>query len=121
MTIITHALSFADEATAKAALPDYWLAYADENNQPQWTWKRDIVDGPIPTTHKTGNMVTDPDTGQQVPERVADTTYSLNIALPELHADLPGLIAAWDGVDAATGKAKLVYGSDPLTPQRVFG
>jgi hypothetical protein len=102
--MITHALSFADEAAAKAALPDYW-----DTTDNGWDWRRDCVDGPIPTTHKTGPAA-----------RVPDATYNLNIALPELHTDLPGLVAAWNTVDRATGRAHLVHGIGPVTPQRVF-
>ena len=101
--MITHAVQFPDEASAKEALLGYWMATDDG-----WTWQRDCVDGPIPTTHKTGAMI------DGVPERIADTTYSLNIALPEFYTDLPGLIAAWNE------PGHLIYGNGPLTPQRMF-
>ena len=118
--IVTHAVQFADEASAKTALPEYWLTSTNPDGTTGWSWRRDIVDGPIPTTHKTGNMVPVLDesgnpTGAMQPERVADTTYSLNIGLTTLNASMPGLLAAWDGTGAS-----LLDGVLPKTPQRVF-
>lgn len=102
-----HYLKFTDETSAKAALPDYWLDTDDG-----WSWRRDVVDGPIPVMIGTGSYTTDPDTGAQVETMAAEDGCHLNLYLPQMRTDLPGLL----GIRDETG---LVSGDHPNTPQRV--
>lgn len=85
--MITHFLKFTDEAAAKKALPEFWLQTEDG-----WTWRRDVVDGPIREAR----------------------SYCLNIGLPALNEKLSGLIGAVD--EAVT----FVFGDQPQMPQREF-
>ncbi len=97
MSQTTHYFKFADEATAKAALPSYWSAGLAGT----WGWDTALVDGPIPVL---------------LPDKSLEPGYHLNIGLPALNAAMvaiPGFLGARD----ATG---LVAGTAPNNPQRVF-
>ncbi len=97
--MITHFLKFSDVTAAKTALPDYWSVFGNS-----WDWDRGFVDGPVPVRDNDG-------TGNPTPG------YFLNIALTALNASMPGLTGAGYGpADHFT----LVWGTAPITPQRVF-
>lgn len=94
---ITHFCQFTDEASAKAALPSYWVT-----NDAGWDWRRGVVDGPVPMVDSLGAPV---------------VGYFLNIGLAALNASLPGLTGAGYG---PANHFTLVSGVQPATPQRVF-
>lgn len=104
--MITHAFKFDDVSSAKAALTLFWIDGED--------WDRDHVDGPIPVRRGTGEIVTDPETGEAREIMAPVEGYHLNINLDALDATLPGLIGAWDA------PGHLVFGETPVTPARVF-
>lgn len=113
--MITHFFQFTDEASAKAALPDFWVT--TENG---WSWRQDFVDAPVPVMEPTGQTTTDPDTGAQTPIMQPKPGYFLNAALPALDSALPGLTGAGYR-DPVTKSWVVLYGAAPATkPQREF-
>ena len=103
--MITHAFKFDDAAAALAALPQFRAG--DD-------WDRGRVDGPIPVMRGTGEMVTDPETGEAIEIMEPVEGYHLNINIDALDDSLPGLIGAWDH------PGHLLFGATPVTPVRVF-
>jgi len=99
--LITHFVKFADEATARTALPTYWCT-----TQTGWDWNRSIVDGPVPVRDNDG-------------AGPLSAGYFLNIALPALNPSLPGLTGAGH-TDPVTKAWVIDWGTAPITPQRVF-
>jgi len=93
--VVTHFCQFTDQATAKAALPDYLV---------NSNWRGDIVDADIPVKNPDGSLA---------------SGYFLNIALPELDLTLPGLTGAGYRQDKDTWVS--LYGAKPAgEPQREF-
>lgn len=103
--MITHAFRFDDESAALAALSQF---------RNDTDWDRTRVDGPFAVLRRTGEVVTDPETGEDVEVMTPITGYHLNINLDALDVSLPGLIGAWDV------PGHLVFGDAPVTPMRVF-
>jgi hypothetical protein len=109
--MITHACRFESEAAALAALAEF-TAQDDDGGA---TFIRSFVD-PIGTIYTgTGTFQTDPETGDQVEVMAAVEGWNVNVALPALRTDLPGLVGAW----AEPGH--LLNGEHPVTPVRVWG
>jgi hypothetical protein len=103
--LVTHAFQFSNEATAKAALPQFTV----DDGEGGTAWNRGYCDPGIPITTPSGTFDAD---GNEIMTPVSG--WFMNVALPALDVTLPGLTAAW----AETGT--LLFGTKPKTPQRVF-
>lgn len=114
--MIVHALKFTDEVTALAQLTEF--AFASEDGP---VLRRDICD-PIGTIYQgNGVFTTDPETGIEVEGQAPAEGWHVNIALPDLRADLPGFVGAWHaGERNEAGEVILLAGVHPTTPARDF-
>lgn len=116
--MITHFCQFPDKATAQAQLAAYLTA--DGNFRPDIVDAGGAGDPGIPITEPSGQMVTDPATGQQVPGVQPKPGYFVNIILDTLNTSLPGLTGAGYR-DPVTKAWVTLYGTQPAgAPQQEF-